>query len=185
MTMLSQDLSRNRTLKGFTMPHYKFILSLMLIPFLTACSFISSSIHYTRGTEHLEAGEYELAISELNKAVALNPNMARNHNNLVCAYIALKEWDKAWYHSRQAVLCSIQDSVRSYYFDFFCENLIHQPGLDAIGTNHEEIIGKLGTPEMAMYDLESHVLEMCCYGVLSMKFKDGKLIECKRLDQEE
>lgn len=150
---------------------YKQLLPLITLPLVIS------------GTELLAANKYADAINELTRAVVLYPNLARNHNNLVCAYIALEEWDKAWYHSRQAVLCSVPDDLGTYYFDFFCAKLIYEQGLYAIGTDVKKILEKLGAPEMAMYGLDGHTLEMCTYGLLSIKFKDGKLVECKRLDQ--
>lgn len=155
---------------------YKLLLQLFVFPLLT-------SSHHTYGTEYLVASKYDDAIDELTKAVVLYPNLANHHNHLVCAYIARNEWDQAWYYARQAVLCSMPDNVGTYYFDFFCNTLIHGQGLDAVGTDVKEILKKLGIPDMAMYGLDGHTLEMCTYGLLSIKFKNSKLVECRRLDQ--
>jgi len=138
---------------------------------------------FVSGTELLAANTSADTLKELTTAVALYPNLARNHNNLVCAYIALEKWDRAWYHSRQAVLCSVPDGLGTYYFDFFCNKLFYEQGLQAAGTEAKKILEELGIPEMAMYGLDGHTLEMCTYGLLSIKFKEGKLVECKRLDQ--
>lgn len=154
----------------------KQLLPLFIFPLI-----ISSD--YTLGTENAVATKYGSVVNELDKAAALYPNLARYHNNLVCAYIALNKWDKAWVHARQAVLCSIPDNVGTYYFDFFCRTLIYEKGLHYAGTDAKELLEKLGVPEMAMYGLDTHDLEMCTYGLLSIKFKNGKLVECKRLDQ--
>src|ERR1700688_2374343 len=80
---------------------YIFLL-ILIIPLLSNCAGIRSSINYTKGTECLEKGDFEGARSYLEEACRLDPSMSRNHNNLACTYLELDEIDKAWYSARQA-----------------------------------------------------------------------------------
>lgn len=141
----------------------------------TGCSTISSSYHYTSGTQCLERGDYAGAIVELEQAVELDPEMARNHSNLSYAYLCNQELDKAWYHSRQAVLCPYKDDAGYGNFSNICKLMIIDPKLNEPGTPIEEIRTKLGEPDIEM-DNGSMITYL--YGCCAMEFKEGKLVKC-------
>ena len=51
--------------------------------------------HYDRGTNLAEAGQYEQAIVEFDKAIELDPNYPKVYANRGLAYSSLGEYDKA------------------------------------------------------------------------------------------
>jgi tetratricopeptide (TPR) repeat protein len=146
--------------------------------FLTSCSCITSSFHYTKGTQCMERGDYDGAVIELNQAVELDPEFARNHSNLAYAYLQTGRNDKYWYHCRQAVLCPYKDAAGAINFAELCDKLIKKPGLNKPGTSLEEIIDNLGTPD-SRTDSANGDETVCTYGTCIMKFKDHKLTSCK------
>lgn len=145
---------------------------------LTGCGMVSSSIHYTKGTRCLENGDYKSAAFELEQAVELDPTLGRNHTNLACAYQQLGEFQKTWYHTRQAVLCEYKDAAGPLFFVKQCELLIIKPGLDQPGTPLEVIIDTLGSPDIIENNEQDNEI-FYIYGLCLMKFKDRKLTACK------
>ena len=145
--------------------------------FLTSCGTLNSSFHYSKGTEYYDKGDYQAAVVELERAVELGPSMARNHSNLASAYQILGREHEAWFHIRQAVLCEYPDTVGSINFTNFCEHLIKQPGLNQPGTALEEVINKLGIPDIIMgTDRDNKTI--CIYGTCTMVFQDLNLTSC-------
>jgi tetratricopeptide (TPR) repeat protein len=150
-----------------------FLLCLGLI--FSGCSGIASSINYTKGTEYLDKRDYRKAIQYLEKAVELDPDFGRNHINLCAAYASVGNWEKAWFHSRQAVLCPMQDPEDSPFFWSIYEEYVRRRGLDKEGISLQDIIGNLGQPDLLTWRDDTTV---CTYGLCVMEFDKGKLIKC-------
>ncbi len=141
---------------------------------LTSCSLVTSSYHYTKGTQHLEQGNYEEAICELQKAVDLEPDFARNHLNLCAAYLNVGDYDKAWFHSRQSRICKYDDGLSEIQFVHLCDRFIHQAELDKPGTSYEKVISILGEPDVTIQPLVSNK-KIIIYGTYVMVFENDKL----------
>ena len=52
-------------------------------------------IYYNRGTEQIKQNQLDLAIADLNQALALRPDFASAQGNLGAAYMKKKDWHKA------------------------------------------------------------------------------------------
>jgi len=59
--------------------------------------------HLNRGIEHARVGEYEVAISEYNKALELNSNNADVYYDLGLAYEALRQYEEAIAYYKKAI----------------------------------------------------------------------------------
>lgn len=140
-----------------------------------SCSTISSSFHYTKGTQSLGRGDVSQAIIELKKAVDLDPLMARNHTNLSAAYMLNDEIENGWYHVRQATLSPFQDKCSLIAFLSVYDKLVKEQNLDQPGTSIEEIVSKLGEPDHIKRIDSRSILYI--YGVCIMNFQDEKLVE--------
>lgn len=152
-----------------------FLLSLGCALALIGPATISSSFNYTKGTKYLEKGKYHKAVKYLEKAVALDPTMSRNHNNLASAYLFTGNIDKAWYESRQAVLC-LQDNpcAISTFWNIY-EGYVTARGLDREGVPLQTVLDTLGIPDIMMTDSNGGACIM--YGLSTMTFSNGKLIK--------
>lgn len=151
-----------------------FFLSVALI--LSGCSGIRSSLKYTEGSECLYKGDYRGAIEHLEKAVQLDPTMSRNQNNLALAYKLTGNWDKAWYHSRQAVLCPQDNPPAIYTFWTIYEVCVRNRGLDEEGATLHDVVSKLGPPDIMFVGKE---ITSCVYGLCLMVFEKNKLTKCE------
>lgn len=147
---------------------------------LFGCCGIASSINYTKGTESLVNEDYAQAIYYLKKAVDLNPDMARNHNNLAYAYTHVGEYDKAWWHARQAVLIDPYHVESLHNFESLWVKLSIENGID-IGSAFSEIIKVLGTPDIEIEGVQKDgtVHRVLMYGTLSLKIENEKLSSIK------
>lgn len=142
----------------------------------TGCSVVNSSVHYTKGTESLERGDYETAIVQLKHAVELCPELPRNHINLRCAYILVGEHYKGWYCLEQARLCMDEEARRNYNFAWACKKYMKSQEVDKEGTPLQIVLEKLGTPD-SREDRENGET-ICVYGACTLTFKDDLLITC-------
>lgn len=140
-------------------------------------------MHYTRGTELLESGNSFEAVKELEKAVALDPEMARNHSNLCAAYLTLDNKPMAWYHARQAVLCPYRDVVGSIQFLNLFNALVVEESLDQPGVSEETILERLGSPDNIVYSEKTNAF-VYQYGLALFIFKDKKLTKLNFIDPE-
>lgn len=151
------------------------VLLLIVMGLSTGCSVISSSLEYGEGTQCLEMGNYSGAIEHLEKAVQLDPSMSRNQNNLASAYLGSGNIQKAWYHSRQAVLCKYCDAVALATFAQLYNFCVKKQNLDLKGTALDEVLCRLGQPDLRREEKE--VINLM-YGRCVMMFSKGKLVEC-------
>jgi hypothetical protein len=152
------------------------ILLISTFVVLTGCSLVSSSVHYTKGTESLERGDYANAIVELRQAVELCPDLPRNHINLRCAYILVGEHYKGWYCLEQARLCVDEEARQNYNFAWACKKYMKAQEVDKEGTPLEEVLAKLGTPDSRVESTDGETT--CVYGACVMTFRDDKLTSC-------
>lgn len=153
-----------------------------LIPFifvigfcLSSCSCIRSSLNFTQGTEYLYAGNYQEALPYLEKATQLDPSMSRNQNNLALAYDLTGNSNRAWYHSRQAVLCSQDNKPAIITFWRIYTDFVTKRGLDKEDTSFNEILRELGEPDITTILNEE---TSCQYGICLMVFEKNKLSKC-------
>lgn len=151
------------------------------LAFLSGCSVISSSIHYTKGTECLEQGDYEKAVVELKQAVELDPEFPRNHINLRCAYINMGEHFKGWCCLERARLCHNEKERKCYNFAWNCKKYMQAQEVDTKGTPLNNVLNKLGTPDSRIDTNNGETI--CVYGACTLTFKDDQLTTCTYTSQ--
>ena len=88
------------------------------------CQTVESSLNYTKGTKALDAGDYDTAIADLEKAVELDPEVARNHINLAAAYLMRGQIQEGWPHARKGVILAPRDTVAQTNFRHYFKSLI-------------------------------------------------------------
>lgn len=147
-------------------------LLFLLIPlFYSGCSTVESSLSYTEGTKALEAGQYDAAISHLEKAVELDPALARSHNNLASAYFAKGEFRKGWPHVRKAVMLAPRDQAAQKNFSLYFKTMIDR-GLVKVGLAEAAITKNLGKPDNT-FDQGQKTLWQ--YGMVALYFEKGRM----------
>lgn len=154
------------------------VLSLILFNILglTSCSGIKSSINYTMGTDSLNSGNYSEAIEYLEEAVRLDPTMSRNQNNLAAAYMANGDFEKAWFHSRKAVLCKPITLEAGITFCNLYEAFVRERCIDSVGQRYENVISALGEPDDARGRNDGEgAKSRIVYGRLVLSFTNGLL----------
>lgn len=151
-----------------------FFLSITVL--VASCSIVASSFHFTLGTQCLDKGDYIGAVRHLERAVELDPTMSRNHNSLACAYMGIQEVEKAWYQSRQAVLCEPVDYISLETFMNIYKLCVKNRGLNQKGTSLQEILSKLGEPDLKNEEPDGTITII--YGCSAMKFFNGMLVSC-------
>lgn len=143
---------------------------------LFGCSVINSSYHYTKGTECLESGDYDGAITHLQESVKLDPTMSRNHCNLTFAYCQKGEKQKAWVHAHKAVFIDPNNKEALINFYSLYKDLkFHETIITGISKN--EVIQSLGEPDSVISSPEGK-LTILVYGKFMYKFDaEQKLYE--------
>ena len=145
--------------------------TLGLVVVIGACSTVQSSASYTKGTQALAAGQYEVAATLLEEAVRLDPTSSRNHNNLAAAYLGLGRLADGWPHVHRAVEL---DPRNGYALDN-CNAFFEQMRVDGYlpaGTTSAEVLTKLGEPD-ERHDHRAGFWWRYCLTYL--QFRDGKL----------
>ncbi len=145
---------------------------LLLITIITSgCSFIQSSFEYTRGTQCLERQDYNAAVVHLENAVRLNPKLSKNHNNLAVAYLETKNFEKAWYHSRQAVLIDGNNYEAIFTFKELSRAIFKRCDIKE-GMGFDEVVIHLGKPDH-VYNTANETVYF--YGTIGIGFIDEKI----------
>ncbi len=148
---------------------------LLLVLWITACSTVESSLSYTRGTQALEAGDYQAAVTHLEKAVQLDPMLSRNHNNLASAYLATDRIDESWKAVRKAVLLDPRNEYAWKNQRLIFARLQESENL-AVGDSDTEVIEKIGEPDDKRDARQSNC--SCIwwqYGSIAIAIKDNIL----------
>lgn len=139
--------------------------------FVVGCSTVSSSLSYTKGTQALAAGNVNVAVSELERAVELDPSLARNQNNLAAAYFDAGRVLDGWPHVRKAVMMDPAQQTYRTNFRRFVLYFIHE-GIVETGASEEQVVSVLGEPD------GKKVREPCSYwqyAAIALCFQNGRL----------
>lgn len=155
----------------------KLILILLVPLFSTGCSTVKSSISYTEGTEALQAGQYDTAIAHLERAVALDPEVARNHNNLASAYFAKGRIRDGWTHVRKAVIYAPRDQSGQMNFGRYFKTMIDR-GLVKNGLTEATVIKNLGQPDGKSKQGETTYWQ---YGMVAVTIERGRVAGFKHM----
>jgi tetratricopeptide (TPR) repeat protein len=153
----------------------KLIVVLCVAALVSACATVASSVSYTKGTEALEAKDYETAVVHLEQAVELDPNLSKNHNNLASAYLGVGRLPDAWTHVRRAVLLDPRNQYARMNCGHVFAKMREQTGLGA-GDGIDEIREKLGEPD-AVHDGTDTACKCVWwqYGSVAVSIVDEKL----------
>jgi tetratricopeptide (TPR) repeat protein len=81
---------------------FKPMLLIIFIPLLLSCASTQqkqveskdAKFYNNRGVAYFAKGEYDQAISELNKAIEINPSYVEAYDNRGCAYVAKGKYDQ-------------------------------------------------------------------------------------------
>ena len=142
---------------------------------LAACATVTSSLHYTRGTDALEQGDFETAIIELEEAVHLDPSLSRNHGNLAYAYLETGRIQDAWVRGRNAVILDPANEYARRNWGRIFVAMRAEVGLEK-GDSSAEIRDKLGNPD-GTHDASN--AECGCiwwqYGYTALSFVNDRL----------
>lgn len=149
----------------------RIFLFLSTFAMLMGCSTVSSSLSYTEGTKALENKNYAEAIPALEKAVELDPSLARNHNNLAAAYFEVGRIYDGWPHVRKAVLLEPRQDVFVANFRRYMIALIKDHAAEK-GMSEDQVRAKLGSPDGTKQVKECMYWQ---YGAAALCFKDGVL----------
>lgn len=128
-------------------------------------------VSFTKGTAALDAGDFSSAIAHLEKAVELEPGLARNHNNLASAYLAAGRVKEGWPHVRRAVAIDPQDPFAVPNCRLFFVKMREETQL-ANGDSFDQLREKLGDP-----DEERNVGGAISwrYCLIAVQFRDGRI----------
>jgi tetratricopeptide (TPR) repeat protein len=133
--------------------------------------WVQSSTNFTRGTEALDARRYDEAVSYLEKAVALDPSLSRNQNNLAAAYFEVGRVRDGWPHVREAVnLDPTNPSAKQNFLRYFAA-MMKLTNLQE-GDSYETVRTKLGPPDQVSEQTERVWWR---YGHTALEFKAGHL----------
>lgn len=154
----------------------KITLLLLTLFSLTSCHTVRSSLNFTEGTSLIDKGEYQAAIPYLEKAVALDPDFARNRTNLAYAYWKTGAERAAWNEIRSAVLCKHQDGLSHTTFRAIFQGYVTARGLDQPGVPEEKLLDELGPPDL-MISASDGSFQEWLYGACFFKFNEDKLQE--------
>jgi Zn-dependent protease len=73
-----------------------FVFFVIILAIAVGSGMETAVNHYNRGCDYYAQGKYDLAISEITRAIELNPKFAKAYNNRGIAYYHKGEYDKAW-----------------------------------------------------------------------------------------
>lgn len=112
------------------------ILTLALVVALTACAGNAkkaeeaqdlADTHIRLGLGYMQQGKKDLALTNLDKAVAVAPQYASAHNAIAILYVELGEFEQADQHYRKAVELDPKDpNARNNYGAFLCDQRRYQ-----------------------------------------------------------
>jgi tetratricopeptide (TPR) repeat protein len=156
----------------------RFYITLLLPLFSIGCSTVESSLNYTEGTKALQAEQYDSAIVHLEKAVALEPKIARNHNNLASAYYAKGRIRDGWPHVRKAVMLAPRDQFAQGNFSRYFKTMIDK-GLVKEGLSEATITKNLGAPDSTLNRDQETFWQ---YGMVALTFKGGRVAGFKHME---
>ncbi|MFC1815037.1 tetratricopeptide repeat protein [Thermodesulfobacteriota bacterium] len=79
----------------------------LIILFIAGCSQghqpgSDADFYKDRGRAYLSKGQYDQAITDYSRAIALQPGLAGAYNNRGIAYFLIKEYDNAWNDVKKA-----------------------------------------------------------------------------------
>jgi len=138
---------------------------------LGSCATPDPEAEFTKGTAALDAGELPTAIAHLEKAVELEPGLARNQNNLASAYLAAGRSKDGWPHVRRAVAIDPHDAYAVANCRVFFVKMRDETHL-ANGDPFDQVRKKLGDPDEERNEDGAVSWRYC---LISVQFRDGKL----------
>jgi len=86
------------------------IITLIIFSFLLSCASTQqkqigsrdAEVYYKQGSDYLIRGQYDQALSDLNKALEINPRYAEAYSNRGVAYYLKREYEKSWEDVKKA-----------------------------------------------------------------------------------
>jgi len=130
-----------------------------------------AEVEFSTGTAALDAGDFPTAIAHLEKAVELEPGLARNHNNLASAYLAAGRVKDGWPHVRRAVAIDPKDPYAVPNCRVFFVKMREATQL-ANGDSLEQLREKLGDPDEELREGGAISWRYC---LIAVQFRDGRI----------
>ncbi|MGH2898785.1 MAG: tetratricopeptide repeat protein [Solirubrobacteraceae bacterium] len=126
---------------------------------------------FTTGTAALDAGDFPEAIAHLEKAVALQPNVSTNQNNLASAYLAAGRVRDGWPHVRRAVALDPGDLYSVANCRVFFVKMREETQL-ANGDSSDVLREKLGEPDEVRNEDGKTSWRYC---LIAVQIRDGAI----------
>ena len=135
------------------------------------CSFVDASSEHTAGIRALNAGNYDEAVTHLEKSVQEDPSMARHQNTLAAAYYAKGQYRQGWPHVRMAILQRPDDRFVRADFAAYYKKFVDL-GWVKNGDSEATVLRNLGLPDG---ESTRSGAEFWKYGIAVLWFQDGRL----------
>lgn|GEM_PF-2542817 len=146
---------------------------------LGGCVSVDANLSYINGTQAIDDGRYDEAITHLTQAVRLDPASARSFNNLAAAYFAAGRTREGWPHVRTAYSLDPRDrTVRANLLRHLGQ-LIHEGGLKN-GSPKPAVLAWLDEPDATAKTADGETWQ---YGSLGIRFVDDKLAGAMQMDR--
>ena len=127
--------------------------------------------HYKRGTQAIQAKDWQTAITALEAAVKAIPDKGNYHHALGVAYMGDQQANAGWFHFRQAVRLT-PDYVPATVDFMKTWKLLDAQGVFNVGTPLPLVAQTLGKPDQA--DDQGSRLRLV-YGFMSLNFMNSQL----------
>ncbi len=143
------------------------------------CVSVDANLSYINGTQALDDGRYDEAITNLTEAVRLDPDSARSFNNLAAAYFAAGKVREGWPNVRTAYSLDSRDRAIRANLLRHLGQLIHDGGLEN-GSTKDSVLAWLGEPDARQMEPEGETWQ---YGSLGIRFVDHRLVGAIQIDK--
>ena len=150
-------------------------LSVCIVAFsfsCVGCSFVAATSEQTAGTRALNAGNYDEAITHLEKSVQADPSLAGPQNTLAAAYYAKGQYQRGWPHVRIAILLQPNDRFARADFQAYYKKFVDL-GWVKNGDSKATVLRNLGRPDRKSTRVKA---EFWKYGIAVLWFQDDRLV---------
>lgn len=153
----------------------KKYLVLIAVTLGFGCSAVKSDISYQKGKDCFWSGQYDEALSHLNKASELEPTSARIQQQLAMTYDRIGKVGDAWEHARKAYSLDPQSQASFEVFAKVFRTLAAQNKFESHRKpDAANVIEMLGIADKYLHN-EQGDLKALYYGPVCLHIDQGKL----------